>query len=117
MNTTRTTRRSASLALVAASVLGTAAALSDIRIAGADAPIATRDADVRTDVGRGAYYQSRNGALTATVLTRADVDVNAEFGRSSVYAAALAHSGTIIGATDPGRAVFSRPDLTRPGRR
>jgi hypothetical protein len=50
------------------------------------------------------------------VLTRANMDAGAEFGRSSVYAAVAPHPGTIAGAADPDRGVWVRPDPARPGR-
>ncbi len=116
MNATRTTRRR--LALVAGFALTTGIAISGIQVVAADAPIGSRDADARTDVGRGTYYASQGAAPVDMVRARTNtnLDSNAGYGRSSVYGAGSAHSGMIIGAADPGRAVFSRPDPTRPGR-
>jgi hypothetical protein len=114
MNATRTSRRR--LALVAGFALATATAFCGIQVAAADAPIGSRDADARADVGRSTYYASQGSAPANMVLTRANLDTNAGYGRSSVYAAGWAHGGTIIGAADPGGAVFARPDPTRPGR-
>ena len=93
MNATRINR----LALVAGLALAAGAASTGIRVAAADEAMATRKAGT-------------------VVQTRANVDVNADLGRSGRYAMASAPGGTIIGAADPDRAVLSRPDLTRSGR-
>lgn len=115
MNATRTNRRR--LALVAGFALAMGAAFSEIQVVAADAPIGSRDADARAVVGRGTYYYAPHGGAPAgMVLTRVNLDTNAGYGRSSVYAAGSGHSGTIIGAADPGRAALSRPDPTRPSR-
>ncbi len=114
MNPTRTNCR-VCFALVAGFALGAGALFSGIQVAAADTPIATRDVDARA-YGRGSYSTSQGGAPSGMVLTRAGVNFNAESGRSSVYATRSADSGTIIGAADRSRAVFSRPDPTRPGR-
>ena len=114
MNATRTTRRR--LAAVAGFALATGTAFWGIQVPAAQAPIGSRDADARADVGRGTYYASQGGVPAGMVLTRANLDINADYGRSSVYAAGSGHSGAIVGAADPGRAVLSRPDPTRPGR-
>ena len=114
MDTTRA-NRSVCFALVAGFALGAAALFSGIQVAAADTPIATRDVDARAH-GRGSYYPSHGSASSGVVLTRANGNFSAESGRSSVYATPSADSGTIIGAADRGRAVFSRPDPARPGR-
>ena len=114
MQATRT-NRSVWLALVTGFALGAGALFSGIPVAAADTPIATRDVDARA-YGRGSYYPSHGSASSGVVLTRANGNFNAESGRSSVYATSSAPSGTIIGAADRSRAVFSRPDPTRPGR-